>query len=65
MPGLKSLPRTAMRGHPEVFEFTGFSDKSENDVLMRFSTFYEAVKFNRAKRKGYAEKDFFENRGKC
>ncbi len=30
--------------HPEVIGFTGFSDKSENDVLMRFSTFCEAVK---------------------
>jgi hypothetical protein len=47
MPDLRSLPRTAMRGHPEVIEFTGFSDKSENDVFKAFSTFYEAVKVER------------------
>ncbi len=29
--------------HPEVIVFTGFSDKSENDVLMRFSIFYETI----------------------
>jgi len=47
-----------MREHPEVIGFIGFSDKSEsstgwslspprggsgNDVLKRFSTFYEAI----------------------
>jgi hypothetical protein len=33
--------------HPEAIGFTGFSDKSENDVLMRFSTFYETIKVRR------------------
>jgi hypothetical protein len=44
MPDLRSLSRTTMRGHPEVIGFTGFSDKSENDVFKRFSTFfYETI----------------------
>jgi hypothetical protein len=43
MPDLRSLSRTAMRGHPEVIGDTGFSDKSENDVFKRFSTCYETI----------------------
>jgi hypothetical protein len=45
MPDPGSSPGQALIRHPEVIGVTGFSDKSENDVLMRFLTFYETINF--------------------
>ena len=50
MQDLRSLSRTAMRGHPEHIEFTGFrlqfiprKMRGRNDGKESFSTFYESI----------------------